>query len=359
MTESEKKVIEAAGGVRDRWLCTAHDGSLNVEIEALDNTLREYEAQDAESDYKWLAMDGDMKIWLYHSKPIYQKSNGVFAVDQDAAGEAIACPEHPSFVNKPGQLWERRVTELDFARLETDGYKKWNGYWWRLAEDNRNSVQKLYDEGCELEKKIEEAEHNAGISNGSGNECDNGDDTGTSSEGDGMEMKFKKGDMISHDGKRYTFVEYDEIGWVKACLVSTEFILRTEACNLLEPVEQPVEYEKHIEQQGWIPVEEWDYMNWPVSATFAATMKKGRSFWPGLAVIRHEKLIPVNQYLGEIVAFKPFGDLYTKPEEPKSCEGCKHYATWESTVGACCLIKTFEPNCGQEGCDYAPKEKGE
>lgn len=123
----------------------------------------------------------------------------------------------------------------------------------------------------------------------------------------------------------------------------------------------------------WTPIEEWNADDWSTSATFCVTVVKGINRWAGLAVIGPQtgRLIAVfDQSWPEgcsIIAFKPFGELYTLPVPPATCmtacDGlpCTYYEEIpsnrpdivEGEIPFCTAEKVIYPKYGMPNCCQA------
>lgn len=96
-------------------------------------TLEEdYGAVESEPEYKWLAMDGYNSAEVWEQIPEWM--DGIEAWNNDNYRSRAAEDNPPPFL-KPCQLWERE-TKIQHKGLGS----RWNGYWWRLVEDNSASA---------------------------------------------------------------------------------------------------------------------------------------------------------------------------------------------------------------------------
>lgn len=290
MTEAERKVIEAARAAykdyEEYMITNKKTLSANLQY-GLADALQALDVEQAEHDYKWLAYSPSTLAYKFTKKPTFDK--GFWR--ECSRARIIA----PAFL-KPGQLWER----MKYREI-IGNQTQWNGYWWRLIENHGEKED---------------------------------------------DSQFKKGDLVRHKhtrcvGNFVTQIQNEIIIHIPNVYKSSITAIWRESdcepdkqpvdaglyeaavqcvaygglCGTIDDLESALAHSTPVKPQEWIPIEEWDYMKWPTSATFIVTMKEGRSFWPGIAVVSHRKLMPLRQKSGKIVAFKPFGDLFT-PTKP-------------------------------------------
>ena len=80
------------------------------------------------SEYKWLGMDDAGFCWYGDS---LKWSCGMYVATGELCNRVY---NEPSWI-KPCQLWERAYKKLNDMECSVE-LKEWNGYWWRLIEDN-------------------------------------------------------------------------------------------------------------------------------------------------------------------------------------------------------------------------------
>lgn len=128
-----EKLVEAVRKDLECYFGSSDHCNARLEIR---HTLDDIDGQsDAEIEYEWLAMDADSSAHLFESRP--QWINGD-EFDYVADTDWRCCEDKPDFL-RPGQLWKRGLDDCyvdkSFA-LERDGFKEWDGYWWRKVEDH-------------------------------------------------------------------------------------------------------------------------------------------------------------------------------------------------------------------------------
>jgi len=288
-----------------------------------DGTVEYVECEDpyrgyVMDDYKWLAMDEDEHAETWVEKPsfdgeIWCNEGNYLPMD---------CGTPPTFL-KPGQLWERVITGFDFVRFETDGYKKWNGYWWRLAEDNS------------ISPKIKSP---------------NLDDRAALY----FYPKYREQAKQPVDAGLYDAAKGLESG-LYGCTFSKPIK------PLIDNFKDALANSAPVEPQGWItdrrPTEKdaWKYegdcLNWMLLT------------WNGTRDAGVPEVINLIDWNGQPFMVAP-ASLRTKPEEPK-CDKCASQVDFNRTDGVndlrtfCTTLNTFTYGPASDCKGYTPKEKGD